>query len=219
MNRLRRFFLGNLAEKILALVLAVLIYGFVFGQRPVEQIVRVPIQIEDLPAGMVVTRLEANSVDLRLSAPKTLLVGLERKNIRAIVDLASAAPGFQTYMFRAEDFALARAISIVEISPPEISFWVDPLMTRIVPVVPTFRNRPPEGFEIVEVEVTPREIEIQGPKRDVEKLEEIPTEPIDLSTLRQDQSFSVLPGAVPAEIVMSLGGRVLVSIRVASNPR
>ncbi|MBI2060024.1 MAG: YbbR-like domain-containing protein [Nitrospirae bacterium] len=217
MGRVRRFFLGNLTEKLVALALALLVYGFVFGQSPVEQTVRVPIQLENLPPKFIVSKLAVHNVDLRLSAPKTLLVGLEERNLRANIDLSKSATGFQTYLFSQKNFSVPRGIKLDSISPPEISFFVDELTSKVVPVAPNFTNRLPEGYELESAEVTPKEIEIYGAKQEVSQTDEIPTQPIDLSTLREDAQLSVNPELISPDVKMSFGGRVQVSLRIRKN--
>lgn len=214
MDRIKRFFLGNLTEKVMALALALLVYGFVFGQRPVEQILRLPIQLANVPSNLVVSKFDVNSVDVRLSAPKTLLVGLEEKNLRAVIDLSMAEVGFQTHLFDSNSFGLRRGVTVQSVSPPEVSFYMDKLTSRIVPVVPTFKNRLPEGFMMLGVEVTPKEIEVFGPKHEVDGIEEVSTDAIDLSTLRGDEKISAVPIVKSDEVNMSFGGRVLVELKI-----
>lgn len=214
MGRVRRFFLGNLTEKLVALALALLVYGFVFGQSPVEQTVRVPIQLENLPPKLVVSKLAVHNVDLRLSAPKTLLVGLEERNLRATIDLSKSSHGFQTYLFSQKNFSIPRGIRVDSIAPPEISFYVDELVSKVVPVAPTFSNRLPEGYELEAAEVTPKEIEVYGPRQDVTMTDEIPTQPVDLSTLREDAQIAVNPEVISPDVKMSFGGRVQVSLKI-----
>ena len=94
MNRLKEIFLHNLPVKMVALVAAFVLWIFVMNdQNPAtESSYSVPVVILNRPAETRVTQ-SAESVRIRLRAPRSALAATNADEIKAFVDLAGLEPG------------------------------------------------------------------------------------------------------------------------------
>jgi YbbR domain-containing protein len=72
-----------------------------------------------------------------------------------------------------------------------LTVFVDEKISKDVDLREVLVGAPAEGFFIERVIITPPRIKVTGIKADVLKLDEIPTEPIDISKLNQSKSFEV----------------------------
>ncbi|MBQ8699949.1 MAG: hypothetical protein IJ521_13295, partial [Schwartzia sp.] len=94
MNRLKEIFLHNLPVKMVAVVAAFVLWIFVMNdQNPAtESSYSVPVVILNRPAETRVTQ-SAESVRIRLRAPRSALAATSADEIKAFVDLAGLEPG------------------------------------------------------------------------------------------------------------------------------
>jgi YbbR domain-containing protein len=93
-------------------------------------------------------------------------------------------------------------VEVLSVAPSAVRFVLDEITTRKVNVSPVLVGEPPEGFEISEVTLDPAVIEVRGPRSAVAAIDEIRTQPIDVSGLTETGSRQVVldpPRGVTAE--------------------
>ena len=211
-SRLKGLFSNRFAQKIFALLLAFSLWLLVnTGERDVERDLRVGLELRDLPAGLVVSRASAESVDLRVVGPRTLL---GRVGVRTVpIDLTGVHPGMAAFEVTPGMFALPRGVRVARISPAKISLSVERLTRKQVPVRVRLAGVPATGYTVVGTLVSPDKVEVVGPASRVEHLESLWTEAVDVSALSQPMTREVRLAAAD-DMVTPAAERVNVHLNV-----
>jgi YbbR domain-containing protein len=71
----------NWVLKLLSLAFALVLWFFVMGEQRLERSYSVPLELENMPAGMMVANDIPSYVELRISGPRTLLMNLNPEDI------------------------------------------------------------------------------------------------------------------------------------------
>lgn len=84
---------------------------------------------------------------------------------------------------------------IDELEPTEIRIEIDETRRRFIPVTPVLQGSPKPGFEVVDTEVFPSAVMVEGPARIVDILTNIPTEKINIEGMYRslESDYKVLP--------------------------
>lgn len=91
MSRLRNIVQHNLPAKALALVIAVILWGYVMNdQNPsIESTYTVQLDVVNAPDGYKITK-DASTVKLRVRGPRSLFVSATDSDFKAYVDLSKS---------------------------------------------------------------------------------------------------------------------------------
>lgn len=156
------------------------------GERDTEKTLVVPVELDNLPPQLVVTGRQADSVDLRVMGPRTLLGRLSPKKIT--LDLSDVRPGPASFRIGSDLLSLPRGVKVERISPSQVNLEIAAIIRRTVPVRPDLVGKPPPGYMVKEVEVVPDVVEVVGPAPQIEKLEAITTAAVDVGRFTQAQT-------------------------------
>ncbi|MCD4687939.1 MAG: YbbR-like domain-containing protein, partial [Desulfuromonadaceae bacterium] len=77
----------NWALKLLALVFACILWFFVTGEQKLELSYSVPLELKNMPVGMMVANDIPSMIDVRISGPRTRLMNLQLQDIVITVNL------------------------------------------------------------------------------------------------------------------------------------
>src|SRR5260370_21231521 len=83
----------NLVWKLLALLIAVLLWIAVSNEPDLSAFVSVPVEFKDLPDTLEISSDVATQVDLELSGPSSELRNFSGTRTAAVLDMADAQPG------------------------------------------------------------------------------------------------------------------------------
>lgn len=191
---------GDLGTWLLALLLASGLWFFVnAGARTSERTLRVRLDLIRVPAGMVITSPVPDYVEVRVSGSGLMLSSIDQESLTTSLDLAGVQPGVATYTLNTKDFALPRSVEVNRITPSRISLSVDRLVRRTLPVRIDYRGDPEPGLKIMELQLLPSEVTVNGPRSQVKALTEINTQPLDRASLQpgvNERTLDLLgPGA------------------------
>lgn len=174
----------DVATWLVAFGLAIGLWFFVnLGERTSERTLRARLDLERLPAGMVITSPVPDYVELRVVGSGLILSSVDSANLRAVLDLAGARPGTATYSLAAKDFQLPRKLRVRRVSPSHVTVQIDRVSRRSLPVRVQRRGDAREGLRLAEVAVQPNQVAVSGPRESIASLREIDTRPIDLAEL------------------------------------
>ncbi len=177
----------NWQLKVLAVLFAVVLWLFVVGERQAEIGVIVPIELRNIPPGVVVSGDVEREVQVRVGGPQTLLASLSPDQVRVSVDVAQSRPDHpQTVRLSPATVALPRGLDLIRVSPPEIVVRVEAIMRRRVPVEASLVGSPENGLEVRGWRVEPAEVEIVGGAQAVSRIRAVETADIDVAGLVRD---------------------------------
>lgn len=188
---LQRFITRNLALKLLALFLAVTIWGFIAPQRRGESTefkFQSPLVLRNIPPNMEITSELLQSVSVLVRTPRNLSKTLNPNLFQVGIDLRNQLPGTFDYSLTEKNVtydneASPGGLEVLQISPARFSLVLEEVLERTVPIKLRLMGRVSEGLIIESAEVVPAEVTVAGPASVVENLDSITTEPLDIQDL------------------------------------
>ncbi len=175
MRRLRK----NLGLKAVALVLSVLLWWIVGGERNALVGFAVPLEIRNIPAGMALTNKVDRQVDVRIAGPSTLISGLEQKEISVEVDLSGAKAGKEVIPLTERSVKIPAGFRVERVYPGSIEVVLEKLVRKTVPVHARIGGTPEIRARIVKTEVDPPSLEVEALPDELSRLKTLTTEEIN----------------------------------------
>ena len=170
MNSLKEFFLHNLTAKIVALLAACVLWIFVMNdQNPAtESTFSVPVTVLNPPNEARVTQ-NAESVRVKLRAPRSILAEASANEVHAFVDLGGLEPGIHPLHVQA---VIPQGMEIVSVTPETVTFTIDPIIQKRMPLRLIRTGAPPAGLTVASIEPDTRMVTIIGPQSIVKTVTE-----------------------------------------------
>lgn len=192
-RKLERALEHNFLLKMFSVVFAIGLWAFVnLGARDTEKALLVPLELRNIPEQYMVTSPVADTVEMRVRGPRTLLGSIEDRRQRVILDLANVRAGTTSFKIDSEMLNLPRGVRVVRVSPVQITLEVERVVRKSLPVSAGVTGSVPAGFRIAETEIRPPTVMVTGPAREVEPLKIIVTEPIKLPAGQSTFEESIL---------------------------
>ena len=211
------FLLRNPGLKLLAIVIAVLIWISVSGPRReklVEQTFELPIVFSGVPENLIITGRVEDKATVRLRGSRSTLRSLPIQNMSATIDLTSSRAGEVTLPITEQSLNIPQDVELVSVEPAKITFRLEPLRQKSVLVRPFLVGAVPNGYDLGEVNVVPPQAAISGPSSIVANISEIATERIILTG--RAATFTVTVGLVsdyaPVRVIQPQGVQVTVTV-------
>jgi YbbR domain-containing protein len=208
----------HLGLKVVALVLAALLWLTVAGEHVVERIIRVPLEFRNIPAQLEVVGDPPATVDIRLRGSSTLLSRLEAGDVVAALDLANARPGSRIFHIRNEEVRVPYGVQVTQVVPGTLGMEFEKSANRVVPVVAHIDGEPAPGFSVGQVTAEPSTVEVVGPESRVKKLGSATTEPVDVAGARQNVRDVVAVGLLDSAVRLVEPQNVTVIVDVMPAP-
>jgi hypothetical protein len=188
----REYAYQNLGLKLVALLIAVVLWGSVSKQEMVQAVVPdVRLEYVNLPDGFAISNsnlLEVANVQVR--APKDVINKLRPDTLAVRVNLANVKPGERVVPLSVGDRlspinVLAPSnVEIIDIEPQRAHITIERIIERQVKVVPRFADNAPQDYEVITYSVVPSLVTISGPESRVNAVPDAPTETIRLADHR-----------------------------------
>ena len=215
MNVVRQLLFENLGLKLIALLLAVLVYLNVYTDRPATMLVSFPIEYQDLADSLTLSGPAPAMVQVELKGTGKQLIGMRVREPRVRLSLAGAAYGRFERALAASDLPLPPHSGItVEnlIGPRVIALQIDRKWFRDVPVKVQVAGVPAVGFAWTgEALVDPARVRVTGPQHELLALDSLVLAPIHIDgkrdTVRADVGLEPLADwctADPAQVRVRL---------------
>ena len=171
----------HLGLKLVAVVLATLLWLTVAGEHVVERILRVPVEFRNIPSQLEVVGNPPDSVEVRLRGSSALLSRLQPGDVVAVVDLQQARPGSRLFHIQNEEVRAPYGVAVAQVLPGTLGIELEKSLRRVVPVKPELEGEPAPGFVLGATTAEPATVEIAGPESRVKKLASATTEPVSVT--------------------------------------
>lgn len=198
LERLKLFFTKNWGLKVISLLFAILLWGYVMMETNpsrTKTVTEIPVSFsgesELLDKGLVVRGDHEDilkSVTARVSVELTKYTGLDASDINATVSLRSVSKA-DTYKLKVN--ATTSQGTVLSVSPSEIVIEVDHLATRVVPIEVEYSGALPHGYWQGQPALGASTISVSGPAEDVSKVSKAICD-INLAGRRTSYNESVL---------------------------
>lgn len=206
MSLLRGLLLDNLGLKLVALLMAVVVYLNVYTDRPATMVVSFPVQFTGLPDSLTLLGPAPAAVQAELSGTGKQLIRMRLTEPRLEIPLAGVAAGRFERAVSAEDLPLARDLGVtVErvIGPRMIEVEVDRRARRTLPVAARIEGEPGAGWTWSGAwTAEPARVTLTGPEREIAALDSVRLEPLRIEGRRDTVRVRAGPGRLPDWCVM-----------------
>lgn len=152
----------NMTAKIVALICAIILWVYVMNEQnpPVEVNMEIPIEVRNISSTVVPSDIPDN-VRIRVRGPRTLIAGIAKKDIKAYIDLKGLSEGVNTAKVHT---TIPTSVEVVEVIPDSITFGLDSVISRKIPVEVKLKGAPPADIIVDKVTYSSHQVTVDGPK-------------------------------------------------------
>ncbi len=180
-SRLLRPSVNNLSLKILAGLLALLLWIQVASQETVQMTLAARLEFLDMPADLEISNDYPRAVEVLLQTSRPSLV--ENERLSAMIDMRDATSGTAVIHLNEGNIRGGRGAEIVSVTPSRLRLLLEETRTREVDVRATIEGSPADGYQLTEVRTIPSRVPLSGPQSRIEQVTEAVTEPISIGNL------------------------------------
>jgi YbbR domain-containing protein len=185
MNLLRGLLFDNLGLKLVALLLAVLVYLNVFTERPATLMVSFPIRITDLADSLSLSGPTPAAIQVELRGTGKHLIRLQVTQPPMNVSLAGVGIGRYERALGPEDLPLPEGVELgVDrmVSPRTLELQVDRRIERELPVAVSVEGKPSSGvLWDGSFEIRPSKVTVSGPESVLNGLDTVHVSAVSLA--------------------------------------
>lgn len=204
--------------KLLSLAIAVLLWMAVAGEEIVERGLRVPLELQQTPAGVELSGEVPTAVDVRVRGASGALSRVGAGDIVAVLDLRGARPGRRLFPLTPDQVRAPSGVDIVQVTPSAIALVFEESATRTVPVVASVEGRPAPGFVVGTLTPDPASVEIVGPESAVKRATEVLTEPVLIAGARDRVRETVTIGVLDPSLRIKNARSATVTVQMQPAP-
>jgi YbbR domain-containing protein len=204
----------NLGLKLVALSLATLLWVAVGGQETAERYLPVPIEFQNVPAGLEIAGETPVSVNVRVRGSSGNLARMQLGEVLAVLDLRRVRPGTRLFHVSPEQVRTPYGVEVVEVSPSSFSLSVERSRVRDVPVVPDITGEPAPGYVKGKVTTEPATVQVAGPESRVRDVTGATTEPVSITGAAHLVQEQVAIGVPDAEVRLLGAREALVRVEI-----
>ncbi|MBQ1808134.1 MAG: hypothetical protein IIT82_02500 [Selenomonas sp.] len=169
--RFRNLVQHNLAAKIVAVLVAVILWGYVMNdQNPsIEGSFNAQVKLINVPDGYKVTQ-STETIKITVKGPRSLFAANGDKNFQAHVDMQEAKSGKGSYKVKVD---MPQGFELVEVQPDTVDVELDPIVRRKVRADISVNGSPASGVTVAKVSQASAEVIIEGPSKAVSEVERV----------------------------------------------
>lgn len=205
---------------VLAIAIAVFLWGVAHGASSVERAYDIPVVLEGLKDKFVVTETSVADVNIRVRGSRAALRNIDPQDLAYRVDLSGGKKGVTEFDIEASivDGEMPRGAKVVSRSPSQIEVKIERRGRKAVGVRADIDGEPASGFVVAGWSVKPPRVWLEGARSQVMRLNEIVTEAIDVSGLDANVEREVRLFLGSPNVWMEDKSPVTVVIRIEPGP-
>lgn len=219
---LKKAVTDNIGVKIIALVVALVIWFNISSQEEMTRLFTLPVKLVNLPDTLTIKGTYPRQVEASITASKRQMLYMGFKKGFVSINLASAATGRFRQTVAPSNVMLPSDIDpsdIRIITPTSVDLQFERKVTEELPVKLTLAGSIPDGFLLNSApSIDPAAVTVVGGRSAVEPLRTIQTEPVDLGKVRDRFDKEVML-EFDAATIQCTPSRVRVVISVSQKSR
>lgn len=168
MINLQNLFRKNLPVKILALIAAIIMWGYVMNEEnpSVNGRYTVPVEIVNAPEGYDVN-MGVREVTLKVRAPRSLMAAAHESDFKAVIDLSGDTEGEYDEKIRT---VIPQGFELLGMSDDTVHVTMEALIAHGVPVDIVVNGKAAQGMELGEIKPTQQYVNVYGPRHLVDSI-------------------------------------------------
>src|SRR3989442_2251185 len=204
--------------QLLSFGLGLSLWMVVSGEETVERGLRVPLELQQAPAGLELTGEVPATVDVRVRGASGTLSRVSTGDVVAVLDLRSARSGRRLFPLTPDQVRVPFGVEVVQITPSAVAMAFEPSATREVPIQPSVDGRPAPGYMVGRMSADPKAVEVIGPESAVEHATEVLTEPVPVSGAKAAVRQAVTLGLLDPSLRLKSARSATVTVQVVPAP-
>jgi len=165
--------------QLLSLLVATGLWMFVHGEGQGSLTIEAPLQVQGLPAGMMIVNDLPDRVRITITGLQSRLHELQTRGLFIPLDASDiTTPGVVHRALQLSAIHLPAGLRVEKVRPDTLELQVDRKIRRRIPVRPVFEL--PAGWKVRDVSVTPAKIDLTGPEVWLGSLPEVQSNPVRL---------------------------------------
>ncbi len=213
------FSVRNLGLKILSICIATLLWLVIAGERVVERVMRVPVELQNLPSDLEIVSNPPDAVEVRVRGSSGTLSRMGPGEISAIIDVGAARTGRRLFHLTPGTIKVPYGLETVQVSPATLAMEFETTGVRIIQVQPAIDGNPAPGFHVVSVRADPETVEVAGPETALKRLREAITEPIAVTDRTETIREVVTVGVTDPTVRVRAPQTTTVTVTIAAVKR
>jgi YbbR domain-containing protein len=201
-----------------ALLAAVLLWAFTQSTATQERGFDIPVVPTHLADDLILTARSSDAVDIRVRGSRGALRRVPM-DLEYEVDLTGAKPGTTSREVDLTALDVGRGAQIVSRSPTQLQFTLERKISRRMNVKPELTGHPADGYEVGDVQATPRRLQVTGAESELLRLGELVTETIDVTGATQPFERRVKIVALGPHLWLDPAQEILVQVDIHPTPR
>jgi YbbR domain-containing protein len=213
-KKIRKHFL-----KILSLLLSLFLWIYIVGTSEIEIEKSVPLRIVPTK-GKVISNLYPSEVVYTLRGPRALMRTFTNQDIQHVIDLQKVKAKRNNYyelLFGINSLRPPLGMTILKVSPRIQKIYLEKEFKKVVPINVSWLNDFRTDKQLSFLEFEPKETTIRGPKKLINEIEYIQTNPIDSMSLDSSGEFLVSLAKPDERVFFNYDVQPLMRYRIQSN--
>lgn len=169
---------------LLSAAIAMILWGMAHGTSSIDRGVDIPVLFSDVPDDLVIVGQSVEKVNLRVLGSRAALRNVSSDRLEYRLEVSGAKPGHAVYEVDPSRIELPRGVRAVSRSPAAIEVDFERRGRKAVGVRAAVQGDVAQGYRLGSIEVDPPRIWLAGARAEVMRLNEVATEPIDLTGLQ-----------------------------------
>jgi|SRR5918996_1303189 YbbR domain-containing protein len=180
-----RALIGHWQLKLLAVILAVVLWTFVASAQRTEIALAVPIEYVGLEGPLVLEGPHREVVDVQVRAARWAAERVSPATVRVRLHVAGLQEGNNLVQLLPESVEAPVGVRVTRVAPAWATVRVVRAATKTVPVVARVQGEPAPAHTLRRVVVDPTTVQIKGPRTTIEARTAVDTLPVDVSGRRE----------------------------------
>jgi YbbR domain-containing protein len=200
--------------KLVSVGLALSLWMAVAGEETVERGLRVPLELQQFPAGLELQGEPPTTVDVRVRGASGTMSRLSTGDVVAVLDLRAAHVGRRLFPITPEQVRVPFGVEVVQVTPATVTMVFESSASGQVPINPAVEGKPAPGYVVGRIRVDPPVIEIVGPETAVRHAASALTEPVSVVGARESITELVTVGLIDPALRLKTPRPVSVSVQI-----
>lgn len=216
---MKRLIVNNFGWKALSVLLALTLWIGVAREPELATSISVPLLLRNVPDDLDISSDVVERVHVEIRGASGRLVPENLSQVAVILDLAGVQPGDRTFTIGSRNVRqLPIGVTFYRAVPSQVSLRFERLISREIPIEPTYGKGPPDGYGVVRYSFTPSKLRVRGPEGRVQQLNHITSDPIDLSGVVSHKGIRVQARVGDPQVRLESSPIVTFNVTMAKSP-
>jgi len=208
----------HIGLKLVSVAIAMLLWMVIAGEETVERGLRVPLELQQFPAGLELLGDVPTTADVRVRGVSGTLSRISPGDIVAVLDLRGARAGERLFHLTPEQVHAPFGVEVVQVTPPTVAVVFEKAASRNVPIKPAIEGRPAAGYVTGKTTADPPTVEVVGPESAVRRVTDALTEPVSVAGAVRLVQETVTVGTLDPAVRVKTQRTVQVTVQIVPAP-